>query len=65
VGIQPLKDIPAGIQHFPQNGFSVFSLLEIADYFKIIFPLVVAENVEHGITAERVNTQNAIIHEHG
>ena len=65
MGIQPPQNIPAGIQHFPQNGFSVFSLLEIADNFEIIPPFVVAENVEHGITAERVYPQNAIIYEHG
>ena len=65
MGIQPSQNISAGILHFPQNGFSVFSLLEIADYLKIIPPFVVTEDMKHGITAEPVNTQNAIINEHG
>jgi hypothetical protein len=64
VGIQPSQNVSAGFQHFPQNGFCVFSLLEIADYLKIIFPLVVAENVINGISAELTDSQNAVINEH-
>jgi hypothetical protein len=48
-----------------QNGKRIAFILEIADYFKIIFPLVVAEDMKHGITAERIDSQNAITNEHG
>ena len=65
MGIQPSQNIPAGRFHLTQNGKRIVLVLEIANNFEIIPPFVVAEDMKHGIPAERVYPQNAIINEHG
>lgn len=65
MSIQPLQNISACRFHLMQNGERIVLVLEIADNFEIIPPFVVAEDMKHGITAEPVNPQNAIINEHG